>query len=159
MSPVEPRGQLGLTTRIQAVVMALVGGAMGYLVLGLFDLTDRPVPITPWSMPMIFGALAVAALLYGRVLARQVREARDTLDHEAGVRALVFGKTLLATGLALFGWHLVYLMHFVGRMQVEGPRERVIRGAVTAVVSLLVALAGWRLERACVVDVDDHEDE
>ncbi|HIW30442.1 MAG TPA: DUF3180 domain-containing protein [Candidatus Luteococcus avicola] len=150
-------GRLGLTTRMQAIVMTLVGGAFGYLVLGLFDLTNRTIPVTPWSMPMIFFALAVAALLYSRGLARQVREARDSLEHEAGLRALVLGKTLIATGLALTGWHLVYLMHFVGQWSVEGPRQRIIRGLTTVLVSALVAFAGWRLERACLVDPGDDD--
>lgn len=158
-TPNTPGGQLGLTTRRQAVVMALVGAAIGYLVLGFFDLTNRTVPTTPWSMPMIFGALGIAALLYSQVLAKQVREARETLAHEAGVRALVFGKTLIATGLALAGWHVVYLLHFVGQWSVEGPRQRAIRGLVTVLVALVVAFAGWRMERACVVDNGSDEDD
>lgn len=139
-----------LTTRSQMAVALLAGAVVGYLLVGGFDLSNKAVPITPWSLPTMLAALALAAFGYSRVLAHQLRTDRASLDPMAGVRAVVFGKTLLMTGLVTAGGHLVYALRFSGGWQVEGPRQRIIRGAVVCVVSLLLAGAGWVLERACV---------
>lgn len=155
----EPGGGLRLTTRTQIGAAALTGAVLGYLLIGGFDLSNRAVPITPWSLPVMLAALAAAALGYSIALGRRVREARETIDPDTGVRALVIGKTLLMTGAVLAGGHLVYALRYVTSWSIEGPRERVIRGVVVALVAVVLALAGGRLERACVVPTDKDEDD
>lgn len=146
-----PPGGLGLTTRRQAAISVMAGMLVGWFIVGTLQATGRVVPITPWSLPLMLTALGAAALVYARVLRRQVAERRGDLPHESGVRALVLGKTMLMTGAVLAGGHLVYALVYLGSWSIPAPRERVIHGLVTIAASAIFALAGRELERACLV--------
>lgn len=148
-------GQLGVTTPKQAVVAALSGAVAGYFVVGTIRWRGGVVPLTPWSIPAVLGALAIAALVYSRVLRRQVADARGSIAPETGVRALVLGKTLLLAGAILGGGHAVYVGSYLGQWGAPMPHARVVHGGVTILASLAFAFAGWVLERACVVPPGD----
>ncbi|MEL4503693.1 DUF3180 domain-containing protein [Luteococcus sp. H138] len=144
-------GGLGLTTRRQAVISVMAGMLLGWFIVGTLQATGQLVPVTPWSLPLVLGALGAAALVYARVLRRQVADRRGDLPHESGVRALVLGKTMLMTGAVLAGGHLVYVLVYLGSWSIPAPRQRVIHGLVTILASAIFALAGRELERACLV--------
>ena len=152
-------GGLSLTNRRQTVISVLAGMLVGWFVVETLQALGHPVPVTPWSLPLVFGALGVAAWAYARVLRRQVAEARADLSAESGVRALVLGKTMLMTGAIVGGGHLVYVLSFLGDWNVPTPRERVIHGVATIAASVVFAVAGRDLERACMVPPGDELDE
>lgn len=135
------------------VVLAgvLVGVVAGYVVVSAIPLSGSTVPITPWSLPGMLATLAVGGWFYSRSLARRLRDQRGSITPEEGVRALVLGKVMVLGGAVLAGWHIAYVLKYIGRVGVPAPQERVVHGAVTIVVSALFALAGWLLERACIV--------
>jgi len=149
--PDQPQNGLGLTSGRQALTSVLVGAVVGWFIVGTLQAVGKPVPVTPWSLALVMGALGAAAWVYSRVLRRQVAESRAALPHESGVRALVLGKTLLMTGAILGGGHLVYVLAFLGSWSVPTPRERVIHGAAAIVASVICGLSGRALERACLV--------
>lgn len=149
--PTPPSGGLGLTTHVQAAAAALGGVVVAYFLIGTLQWMDSPVPVTPWSLPVIFTALATAATFYGRSLKRQVDESRADVTPESGVLALVLGKTLLLTGAIMAGGHALYVAVNLVHFDAPLPRERVVHGTVMIVASLVCAWAGQRLERSCVV--------
>jgi len=154
--PDHPR--LGLTTPRQIAVAALAGGAFGYLLVGGIDLMNRSVPVTPWSLSAMFAVLSAATFVYARALHTRIRS-KHWIESTEGVRALVLGKTLLMTGAAVAGGHVAYVLHSIGRMDAPLPHDRVIHGSVTIAFSVVLAVAGFVLERACVAphDKDDAE--
>ncbi len=154
----DDKPQLGPTTWGQNVLGGLVGMAVCFLVVGGMEIGGHTVPIVPLSLAGVLLVLALAAWVYGRSLRARVREDRISITPEEGVRALVLGKVMVFGGDLLIGWHLVYVVKFLGRMDVPGPRERVIIGVVTILAAGVFALAGWFLERSCVVPGPPPED-
>lgn len=148
-------GALGLTTRRQMVVAGLGGAVLGWFVVGTLLALGRFVPVTPWSLPVMLAALAGIVWVAAGVLRRTVVQERADVSTEVGLWALVGGKTMLLSGLALAGGHLVYVLSFLGQFEAPAPRERVLRGAVTLLCSLAFAWAGRRAERACLVPPQD----
>ncbi|GAA1392133.1 DUF3180 domain-containing protein [Luteococcus peritonei] len=152
-------GRLGLTTRRQVVVAALLGAVVGYFVIGTLRARDISVPPSPWSLMVTLVLLAAAALMIAPVLRRRILTERSLVSPETGLLALVSGKSLLMMGAALAGGHVVYVLATLDSLHVPISRERAIRGAVVLALSLGVGWAGSRLEKACVVPGDDHEND
>lgn len=158
--PTGPSGDgLGLTTPLQAVVAALAGAVAGYFIIGTMRWAGSPVPVTPWSLPVVFVVLALAAVTYARRLRRQVVEARAAMAPEVGVLALVLGKTLLMTGAVMAGGHALYVATNLGSLDAPLPHARVVHGLVMVVASLACAAAGQHLEKACLVPPSDGADD
>lgn len=149
----DPRGSgvLGLTTRHHMAVAGLGGAVVGWFVVGTLLALGRFVPVTPWSLPVMLAAVAGIVWVAAGVLRRKVVQERADVSSELGLWALVGGKTMLLSGLALAGGHLVYVLSFAGQFDAPAPRERVLRGLLTLLVALVFARAGRRLERACLV--------
>ena len=161
-SPEQPRGEppaprLALTTRRQLVVAALTGVVVAYFVIATFEALDQTVPITPWTLAALLATLAGVGWYYARTLRRRIEENRAAVTNEEGVRALVFGKTMSVSGAFLAGAHVLYVLRYINRLQIPGPRERVIMGLLTIVGSAGFALAGLALERACVAPPADED--
>ena len=150
------RPRLGLTTARQAVVAVLAGAVVCWLMLLGFDLSGGFPPVVPWSLPITLALLAIAVAIYSRVLPRR-REHHKAGPHES-FAALGIGKAIVMTGAALAGGHVVYVMRYLQLFDAPLPSQRVIQGAVTIIVSILLAGAGYLLERACIVRDDDDED-
>lgn len=142
---------LSPTSLREMVVAILAGMVVSYLALGGFDLSGKIVPITPWSLAGTLVVLAAGAAYYAWMLRGRVRNDRASISPEEGVRALVLGKVMLLGGCLLIGWHIVYVLKYLGRFDVPAPQERVVHGTGTIVAAVLFAAAGWLLERACIV--------
>ncbi|MGO4956717.1 DUF3180 domain-containing protein [Luteococcus sp. Sow4_B9] len=154
--PEDPQpGDLQPTTNRQITTSVLAGMVVGWFVVGTIQALGNAVPVVPWSLPLVLGALGIAALAYAEVLRRQVERTRADISPEAGVRALVLGKTMLMTGAIMAGGHLVYVLANLGSWEIPAPRMRVVRGLWTIAASAIFGWAGHRLERACLVPGDD----
>ncbi|MFV0430304.1 MAG: DUF3180 domain-containing protein [Arachnia sp.] len=151
--PDTPR--LGVTTTRQISVAALSGAIIAFAVLSLGDAAGWFAPMVPWTVPAVLAVLAVVALGYARALPRRIDQQQVSADE--GVRALVIGKSMSMTGAVLAGGHVVYVAWFVNSLPAPHPAARVVVGAVTILMSLAVAWAGVRLERACRVNDDSGE--
>lgn len=151
------RQKLGLTTARQAVISVFAGAVICWLLLLVFQAAGAFPPVVPLSLPITLGVLAVGIAIYSRILPKRRR------DHRAAPResfvALGIGKSMVMTGAALAGGHVVYVMRYLQLFDAPLPSQRVILGGVTVVASLLLAGAGFLLERACVVSDDEDDDE
>ena len=85
-------GRLGLTTRRQVVIAALLGALVGYFVIGTLRWRDISVPPSPWSLVVTLVLLAAAALTATPVLRRKILTERALVAPETGLLALVSGK-------------------------------------------------------------------
>lgn len=155
-APPPERPTLTVTTVRQLVIAALAGVVFGWFLIETLDLADQTVPITPWTLPLMLTALAVAAFLYGRRLRTRIK-GREWVESVEGVRALVLGKTMAMTGATLAGGHALYVLMNLARFDAPTPRQRVIHGVAAIIASIACLLAGWYLERSCVRPDDDLE--
>ena len=78
---------------------------------------------------------------------------------EEAVRAMVMAKSLIMTGALLAGGHAVYVGRWLSLMAAELPAARVWNGTATIVTAAICVLAGWLLERACMIDGDGDDTE
>lgn len=152
----QPRPKLGLTTVRQTLVAALAGAVVGFFIVGGFDLAGQFPPVVPWSVPAILVIMAGGAWLYARSLPKRIEEGK--VSGIEGVRALVIGKSMVMTGAVLAGGHAVYVGRYIRHLDAAQPAQRVYLGAATILASLLLALAGFALEKACIVKVDSEGD-
>lgn len=158
--PATPPGSpMALTTRRQVVVAGLLGAVLGYFVIGTMRSRGISIPASPWSLMVTLGLLAAAAVAAAQRLREKILTERALLAPETGLFAVVAGKSLLMTGAILAGGHVVYVLAMLGSLQVPINRERAVRGLVVLLLSVLVAWAGSRLERACVVPGHGDEDD
>ncbi len=146
-----------LTSTRQVALSALSGAVFAGLLLGVFDLTNSFAPVVPWSVPAVLFVMAVGAWVYAGGLPARLED--RTLSSLEAVRALMVAKSMVMTGAVLAGGHAVYVGRFIGALAAEQPAARVVHGVGTIVASLLFAFAGWTLEKACIVSVDDDSDE
>lgn len=163
--PEEPRPPSapgsGLTpTGLREVAVSVLGGAvLGWFAVSFFVVTSSPVAILPWTLPVLLGLVAVAVLVYSRMLAAKVADPHRVVSPAEGITSVALSKAVLLTGAVLVGACAVYVLHDVGHLSIPYPRQRVERGTVTALVSAGLAWAGWRLEKACRVPHDEEDRE
>ena len=150
------RPKLGLTTARQAVVAVLAGAVVCFLILGAYGLANSFPPVVPWSVPILFVALAVAVAIYSRILPTRLEQRR--VSSQEAVAALGIGKSAIMTGALFAGAHVVYVMRYIQQFDAALPSQRVVQGAATIATALLLAGAGALLERACVIHGDDDDE-
>lgn len=151
------RQKLGPTTPRQAAIAAGVGAVLGFFLISLFDLVQGYAPVVPWSLPGIVLLLAVGVWIYARYFPKRLEEGR--VSSEEGFGAIVVAKSVIMTGAVLAGGHAVYVAWYLPQLGAPQPLTRVIVGSTTIIVSLLLAWAGYILERACTVDTGSSEDD
>lgn len=155
--PGVPRKKLALTTTRQVVLSAVAGAGLAALLLTIFDLTNTFPPVVPWSVPAVLLVMAVGAFVYARGVPTRLEN--RTLSALEAVRALIIAKSMVMTGAVLAGGHAAYVGRFLGALTGEQPLARALNGAGAILTALLLAFAGWTLEKACIISVDDDSDE
>lgn len=135
----------------------MAGAAVSGILLAVFDLTNTFPPVVPWTVPAVLAVMALGAWVYARGLPNRIEN--RTLSSLEAVRALIVGKSMVMTGAVLAGGHAVYVGRFLGLLAAEQPAARAIHGTAAIIASLLLSFAGWTLEKACIISVDDDSDE
>ncbi len=159
MTQLPPTGSVTTTSRRSLLVAALFGGLAGWLIV----VTTRALGLLPlgipWSAPI--GLLLVAALVgaWARTTHQQIQVRRQRVEPRRAIAMLVLGKASALGGALVAGGYLGFGINFLTRLDAEGPRERVIRAAVSIVAGIALTLAGLALERACKVPPDDDDPE
>lgn len=148
---------MSLTTSRQIGVAAMAGAVFCVLLLLLLDLVNAFPPVVPWTVPGVLTVLGVAALIFARSIPRRLED--RSLSSGEAVGVLLAAKSMVMTGAVLAGGHAVYVGRFVGAISAEQPAARVLHGGTTILAALFLAFAGWTLEKACIVSVDDDADE
>lgn len=151
----EQRPKLGLTSIRQTMAAALAGAILGFFIVGGFDLADAFPPVVPWTVPGILVIMAAGGWIYARSLPKRIEDGK--VSGIEGVRALIIGKSMVMTGAVLAGGHAVYVGRYIRHMEAAQPAQRVYLGVATILAALLLALAGFALEKACIVKVDDDD--
>lgn len=135
----------------RTVAAAGLGGlAFGWALFFGLDRLSLPLPVPPW---LGAGAVTVVAAVIGWTARRTRRTVRrhEPIAPTAAVAQLALGKTALLGGAALAGAYLGVALHSSSFLDAELPRARAIGATASAVASVLLAIAGRRLERACEV--------
>ena len=148
---------MALTTPLQVGISAVAGAVFCVVLLLVLDLLSEFPPVVPWTVPGVLVVMAVAAWVFARSMPAR-REERTISSGEA-VAVLLIAKSMVMTGAVLAGGHAVYVGRFVGAALAEQPAARVLQGSATIIASLLLAFAGYALEKACMVSVDDDSDQ
>jgi uncharacterized membrane protein len=155
----QPSGSVNLTPLRALVVAAMFGGLAGWLLGVTANALDLTAPEVPWTAPigLILVAALVGALAYSTYQRIQVR--RERIEPSRGVAFLVMGKASALAGAVVAGGYFAYALLFVTRLDAAGPRDRVVRSAVTVLAGVALCVAGLLLERACKVPHEDDDDE
>ena len=152
----DPQGTI-LPTPLRLLLLALVvGGVLGYAFAVLSEQvsSSSSAPRVQWTAAVVLGALAVADLVLAFWTYRVVHRERRRMEPGLAVMFLLFGKASSAVGAFVAGGYAGFALHFVGRMDADLPRERVIRAVVAAVTGVAVVISGLLLERACRIPKD-----
>lgn len=132
-----------------ALVGLLVGGSVG----PLFEAAGRQAPRVPWSGVLILVFLAAVLLALARTTWRTLRRpagAGRLIEPQRAVMLLALGRASALGGAALFAGYLAFALGFLGD-DAPLPRERLVRGLLTAGAAALVTAGGLLLERSCRV--------
>jgi hypothetical protein len=149
------------TSAAALAVAALVGLLAGGVVGPLFEAAGRQPPRVPWSGVLILVFLAAVLLALARTTWRTLRGpagAARRIEPQRAVMLLALGRASALGGAALFAGYLAFALGFLGN-DAPLPRERLVRGLLTAAAAVLVAAGGLLLERSCRVPGGDDEDD
>ncbi len=106
-------------------------------------------PRVPWTSVVALAAVAVANTVLAWWTHRTVHRERKRMDPGLAVTFLLFAKASSVVGAFVAGGYAGFALHFVGQLEVDLPRERVIRSIVAAVTGVAIVISGLLLERAC----------
>lgn len=131
------------------LVATLVGAVIAGLLLGGLDRAETAAPVTPWLLVVLLGMCTVVLTMWARAMTRAVRDRPDGIDPDSAMAALASARVAMLAGAAMAGFHIVYAVVFVRSLDIPLPRQRVIWGTATIVVSVALCCAGKLLEKAC----------
>lgn len=112
-----------------------------------------------WSGPITLLVAAAVLGCIGYALHQRLQVHKLRIDDRQAVAWLALGKAAALLGMVMAGGYLGFAIRFVGDLQTEGPRDRVIRSLVAIIGGVAITVASLRIERACMVPPDDEDDE
>jgi hypothetical protein len=133
----------------------VVGGVLGYLLVPIAEETSGTAPRIEWTSAAVLAVIAFMVLALAYTTHRTIHRERRRMDPRRAVNLLLLAKAAALAGAVFAGGYLGFAVHFVDSMDVDLPRERVIRAVSAAVASGLVMISGLLLERACRVPRGD----
>ncbi len=152
----EPRPSIERTRRTVLVIAGVVGAGLAWIVLSSAENFGWPIPQVPPFTAVAVAVLAVATWLAARWMHRTVHVRRTPVEPGRAIALLVAGKAALIGGTALAAGYAVVALRSLPNLDAALPRERVWSATASAVLSVVLALAGSALERACRVPPDDE---
>jgi RsiW-degrading membrane proteinase PrsW (M82 family) len=158
--PNEPSGgSIKVTPPKALAIAALCGAVAGWLIVATANMFDLVPPQVPWTAPVALVLITALVALLAYTTQQRIQVRRERIDPQRAVTFLVLGKASALAGAIVAGGYLAFALMFVTRMDVEAPRDRVIKSAVAVVAGVGLAYAGLRLERACKVPGSDDDDD
>ncbi len=133
------------------VLTLIVGGVLGYALAVISEQVSSTssAPRVPWTSVVALTAVAVANTVLAWWTHRTVHRERKRMDPGLAVTFLLFAKASSIVGAFVAGGYSGFALHFVGQLEVDLPRERVIRAIVAAVTGVAIVISALLLERAC----------
>jgi hypothetical protein len=123
---------------------------LGFLLVPVAEELSGTAPRVEWTSAGVLALIAVMVLALAYSTHRTIHRERRRMDPRRAVNLLLLAKAAALAGAVFAGGYLGFAVHFVDSMDVDLPRERVIRS-----VSGLVMISGLLLERACRVPKGD----
>lgn len=155
--------------RASAVALAaIIATALCVLLLRGWQELGHDLPDVPWIATGPLGLLILLVLLSGWQVRRYVRFRRtdDTTSRppqwvspERARGTLVAAQAAALGGGVLIGWYLAIVLLQLPNADVASVRGMVIRAAVSAGVSLLLAVAGLLAQHWCRLPPGQNDDE
>lgn len=137
-------------TRVPYLLLAALIGVLGGLLLaGISKRVNGVAPTVEWTSVIALGAIAGALAVLAHSTHRAVHRDRRRIDPHRAVSYLLLAKSSALAGASVAGGYLGFGLRFVGDMEAELPRERVIRALCAAVAGVAIVITGLLLERAC----------
>ena len=147
----EPQGTIVPTPFRLLVLTLIVGAVLGYALAVVSEQLSSTgsAPRVQWTSVVALAAVAVADLVMAFWTYRTVHRERRRMEPGVAVAFLLFGKASAMVGAFVAGGYAGFALHFVGNLEADLPRERVIRSIVAAVTGVALVISGLLLERAC----------
>ncbi len=141
---------------ISVQTLALVGGGVGIVSFGLFEVVARSGELVP-RPPLL--AAVLLSVMGGLVLwlARPVRQylrgrATRSLDPLRAARTVVLAQAAALTGAAAAGWYAGQLAVVLTELSLVANRSRILPLALLVVCGVALAGAGLLAQRWCRID-------
>jgi hypothetical protein len=134
---------------------AVIGGLLGFLLVPVAEEVSGTAPRVEWTSTAVLVVIASMVLALAYTTHRTIHRERKRMDPRRAVNLLLLAKAAALAGAVFAGAYLGFALHFIDNMDVDLPRERVIRSASAAVASIVVMISGLLLERACRVPRGD----
>jgi hypothetical protein len=149
-----PPPHLGRTTRTTMAVAGMTGAGLSWLLVQSLEYLGQAIPRVPLMAPLLVMAVAVGVGVLAWWAHQQIQVKRRRVVSEVGLTWLVIGKTALLAGIGLAGAYGSLAAQFVSSLAAPLGGERVLHSGLAAGAGAVLAVAGWFLERACVVPHD-----
>lgn len=142
------------------VLIAAIGGGLGYVGAAFWDAETGAPPSVPWAAPLLLLALAAGFAAAAHSLRPRIerREGHPPLDPFKAARAAVLALAGSRAGAAMAGVYLGYATFLL--LDLANPFRRhtlLVTGAAVLAATALTAAALW-LERVCRVKPPDGEE-
>ncbi|KAA1418041.1 DUF3180 domain-containing protein [Mumia zhuanghuii] len=153
------RPALRRSSAVQLAILGVVGLAVGRSVRPFMEWRDAVAPTVSWvaAGTMLFLAGILAFLAWGTY--QSLHRERRTMHSSRAMRLLALAKASAIVTALIAGYYTGFALSFAGDLELELPRDRVVRSAVAALAALLALAAALALERACEVPRDDKDDD
>jgi formate/nitrite transporter FocA (FNT family) len=159
MADDDGREKLTRTPLRAVAVAAMIGAIVAFMFFGTVENLGQTPPRVPMVTWLIMAFISAITGVLAAVTHHRVQRRHQLMEPGRAVALLVLGKTALMAGAALAGAYLTIVILYLPRIAAPTPAERVVNSAIAAVFAIGLAVAGWFLERACVVPgLDDSDD-
>lgn len=149
----EPKGSILPTSFRLLVLTLIVGGVLGYALAVVSEQlsSTSSAPRVQWPAVVALAAVAVANIVLAWWTYWAIHREHRRVDFHLTVTFLLFAKASSVVGAFVAGGYAGFALHFVDQLDVDLPRERVIRSIIAAVTGVAVVISALLLERACRV--------
>lgn len=144
-----PTPSIPPTRPLHVVTSALLGFAVAFAALWWWQGSGESLPIPGWA------SWASVALIAGGIawLSRD----RKPREPQQSVNRALLGKTSMVAGAFLGAAYLALVALTLPGLPAPLAQERLIHGVLAVVACVLWVVAGWFLQRACLIPPDEDE--
>jgi hypothetical protein len=145
-------------TRFRFLAAAFaVGAVLGYAIVPVSERLNATAPMIQWDAVVVLAAIAAMLLALAYTTYRTVHRERLLIEPHRALNYLMLGKACALMGALVAGGYLAFGAQFLDQLDIEAPRERVIRAFAAAIAAVVVVVSGLLLERACRIPRDPDE--
>ncbi len=141
------------------VAVALVAGALSWIVLKLWATAGHSLPQPNWAGLPLLVAVAIGLYLAGRPVRRLVAGRATKPVHPLyAARVLVLAQAAALAGAAVLGWYAAQVVLLLPDSDVESQQNRIVELGALGLGAVLLTAAGLLVQRMCRLDERDPRD-